>query len=221
MKPDFPKPAKPSPTSTLLKEQRADTPPIRSNEDLLEAYAAGDEAAFEDLFMRVGDRLFTFIRRYLGDHHQAEDVYQALCIKVASRAARFERRSSAMTWLYRIARNACLDTLRAEGRRPRISLDGGGRGNGNPVYGHATHPAPNPSAGAEEAELGLAILRAVELLPDEQREVFLLKEEGELSFEEIGLLLDCGKETAKSRMRYALERLRNALGREARLYGLQ
>jgi len=133
-----------------------------------------------------------------------------------------KKKASVVAWLFQIARNACLDALRKEGRRPVVSLDAPGGGEDATTMA-ATVPAdaPAPDARLTREELGARIARAVEDLPEEQREVFLLKEEGELTFEEIGRILGCGKETAKSRMRYALERLRNALGREARLYGLQ
>ena len=67
----------------------------------------------------------------------------------------------------------------------------------------------------------IGVRAALEGLPEPQREVFLRKEEGGLTFEEIGVMLGCGKETAKSRMRYALARLKNALGSEARAWGLE
>lgn len=189
-------------------------------EALLRKYAEGDDAAFEALVGEIGERLFAFVCRYMGDHHRAEDLYQTVLIRVARKAKSYQQRARVTTWIYTIARNACLDALRAESRRPSVSLDQTeerllGVGSG-------ALPADTPPADrtAQAEELGEAIRRAVRKLPDEQREVFLLKEEGELTFEEIAGIVGCNRETAKSRMRYALERLRNALKREARQHGL-
>jgi RNA polymerase sigma-70 factor, ECF subfamily len=206
-----------SPASIYEKIQDAAEAVDHNPDQLLQAYLGGNDAAFEELFRQVGSPLFNYICRYLGDYFQAEDVYQNLCIKVATQAGRFERRSSVTTWLYQIARNACVDKLRSEGRKARVFYESEGRTDG----GASSSRNADPGNRVEQAELTLAITRAVENLPEEQREVFLLKEEGGRTFEEIGSILGCGKETAKSRMRYALERLRNSLGREARLYGLQ
>jgi RNA polymerase sigma-70 factor (ECF subfamily) len=181
---------------------------------------AGDESAFEALFQEMGERLFAFILRYLGDHHRAEDVYQAVLVKVACKAATFQAHAKATTWIFQIARNTCLDELRAENRRPKVLSSepelSQGLG-GSPLPGEA----PEPAEELIHKELGSRIEQAIQSLPDEQREVFLLKEEGGLTFEEISAVTDCGRETCKSRMRYALERLRNGLTREAKQYGLQ
>lgn len=193
---------------------------LATPEELLSAYVNGHEVAFSILVERLGGRLFGFLVRYLGDHHLAEDVYQTVLIKLARHAPSFDRRAKLTTWLYQIARNACIDALR---RKPRVRTvplevdpeEEGPEARGLPAAGST------PAEDAARRELGRRILQAVDGLPEEQREVFLLKEEGDLTFEEIGDLLGCGKETAKSRMRYALRRLQNALGAEARLFGVE
>lgn len=192
-----------------------------SHENLLESYVNGDEKAFERLFEIIGVRLFAFIMRYIGNFSQAEDVYQNVCIKVAMKAGTYSRKASAMAWIFQIARNTCIDVIRTKGRTPKVSIDGSAsRQEDAAVIELEDKKTADPSDGPVRLELAKAIAAAVEKLPDEQREVFLLKEEGELSFEEISKIVGCGKETAKSRMRYALERLRNSLGQEARNYGL-
>jgi RNA polymerase sigma-70 factor (ECF subfamily) len=192
----------------------------RALADLITAFAVGDESAFEELCDRAGPRLIAFTRRMMGDAHHAEDVFQTVLVKVARNAASYQKRAPAMAWLFRIARNACLDELRRVSRRPVVELERGPPDEESNWQERIAGGEEEPSAPLEAAELGARIAEAVQQLPDEQREVFLLKEEGDLSFEEIGEILHCNKETAKSRMRYALERLRNALGREARTYGL-
>lgn len=191
-----------------------------TDEELLARYVEGDEAAFGHLVERIGDRLFGFIRRFLSNHHLAEDVYQAVLVKVATHAASFDGRARVTTWVYQIARNACLDAVRSRSRRHLVSLDAGrDDGDGSLLEARIVEDLP-PEEALTVEELGRRIADAVEALPAEQKEVFLLREDADLSFDQIGKVLGCGKETAKSRMRYALKRLRNALGAEARLYGL-
>jgi len=179
--------------------------------DLLAAYAAGRESAFEELVDQAGGRLYAFLERLLGDVYLAEDVYQTVLFRVALRAETFDRRARFMTWLYRIARNAAIDALRRQANTTALSAD------------ERADSGPSPDAACEEADerdiLERKVREALARLPEAQREAFLLKEEAGLSFEAIGDLVGCGSETAKSRYRYALERLRTALRPEARQYG--
>ncbi len=191
-----------------------------SPEDLLDRFVQGEDEAFTLLVERVGARLYGFLCRFLGDRHKAEDAYQTVLIKVAKHAHAYDRRARLTTWLYRIARNACVDRVRRDARTPTQSLDAGDDEKGPSGSDAVAAADPAPGAKLEAEELGACIAEAVAELPEEQREVFLLKEDGELTFDEIGELLGCGKETAKSRMRYALRRLQNALGKQGRLYGL-
>ncbi|MBN1256479.1 MAG: sigma-70 family RNA polymerase sigma factor [Planctomycetes bacterium] len=214
-------PDNPSAASTLAENAEEEIRQERSEEDLLAAYVEGDESAFEELLARVGGMLYVFIRRMMGEDTRAEDVYQDVLIKIATRAHYYHSHSKLKPWLFQIARNACIDSLRRESRRTVVSLDSIDEDQITPGVGkHPPGKQEAPDAKVMREELSAAILRVVQALPDEQREVFLLKEEGGLTFRQISRILGCEKETAKSRMRYALERLRNALGREARNYGL-
>jgi RNA polymerase sigma-70 factor (ECF subfamily) len=187
---------------------------VKSADELLNEYISGNTSAFEKMFELIGAKLFSFICRYTLNPHRAEDIYQDVCIKVACKAGEFSG-GNASAWIFRIARNACIDVIRYEARRPAVSLDREIEA-GRQVEGKSEEPSEDVA----KEELLRLIMSAVEKLPDEQREVFLLKEEGGLTFAEIADIVGCGRETAKSRMRYALERLRNALGREASNYGL-
>ncbi|MDR0363322.1 MAG: sigma-70 family RNA polymerase sigma factor [Planctomycetota bacterium] len=178
-------------------------------ERLLEQYLAGDTAAFESLVGMYQERLYCFLERLTGDSHLAEDVFQTTFVKVADRAADFDRRAAFSTWLFRIARNSAIDEMRR--RRRKLQFVDAGTDDWREKGGE--DKSPTPLERLEGAELQDLVRRALAEIPEMQREVFLLKEEAELGFQEIGDLLGCGRETAKSRFRLAVEKLRGALNR--------
>lgn len=190
---------------------RSETTPAHPDvpERLLERYIAGDAAAFEALVELYEEKLFAFIAGMTGDSHLAEDVFQMTFIKVAKKAAAFDGRSSFSTWLFRIARNAALDEIRKRRRDHRLS---------DPEMGgldNASDPAAvSPLDRLTMAEAGERVREALAKLPEAQRDAFLLKEEADLDFGEIGNILGCGRETAKSRFRLAVGKLRELLGTE-------
>lgn len=178
-------------------------------ERLLERFLAGDGDAFERLVERYEARLYGFIERMIGDGHTAEDVFQQTFVKVALNAAAFDGRASFSTWLFRIARNTALDELRRRSRDRIVYSPGGADLDDRPDRTVGT-----PLEKMTREEMAAEIREALEAIPFEQREAFLLKEEGELDFAEIGEVLGCGRETAKSRFRLAVGKLRQALGVE-------
>lgn len=191
-------------------------------EELLEQYRQGCEVSFEALITLLGGRLYGFLCRFIGDAHLAEDVYQNVLLKIALHAEDYDGRARLQTWIYQIARNAAVDALRVR-KRQRESVGGVVAEESGEVLSALTTVMSRELPPLEQLtveELGKRIGLAVEGLPQEQREVFLLREQADLTFEEIGQLLGCGKETAKSRMRYSMRNLQAALGAEARLYGL-
>lgn len=183
-------------------------PPVRAGEPerLLAAYLAGDGDAFTALVGLYEERLFAFIERMTGDPHLAEDIFQQTFLKVAEKASRYDGSASFSTWLFRIARNGALDELRRRGRRRNAESGASGLENLPDASG------PTPFESAARKELAARVRIALAELPEPQREAFLLKEEAELGFEEIGDILGCGKETAKSRFRLAVGKLRRSLG---------
>lgn len=178
-------------------------------EQLLERYLAGDETAFAALVRLYEEKLYVFLQRLVGDPHLAEDIFQIAFFKVAEKAAAFDRRASFSTWLFRIARNAAVDELRKRRRTPaRLDLD---RSEWSDLADPVSRQPLDEMARSEQAG---QVLQALAALPEVQREAFLLKEEAELSFDEIGAVLACGRETAKSRFRLAVGKIRAALARK-------
>lgn len=180
-----------------------------SDEALLARYARGEARAMDALVRRHGGAVYGFVRRFLGEHDpQVDDVTQEVWLRVLRAHGSFDGRSRFTTWLFTITRNTSTDALRRRLRRPAPS-----------VAPEVAESVPDPGPGAEERaarrELTARVQRAVGELPEEQREVFLLREQTDLTFEEIARVLELPRETVKSRMRYALERLRRSLRHQA------
>jgi RNA polymerase sigma-70 factor (ECF subfamily) len=184
-----------------------------SDESLMLRYRDGDVRAFELLVTRHRKALFNFILRFVRDTAQAEDVTQETFLRLVKGADAYERQAKFTTWLYTIARNLCVDASRRGKHRKAASLDAPLGDDEN--AGSLLDLLPDGSAGvdrqAQSRELGLRLRQAIEALPDEQREIFLLREVADLQFNEIANVVGCPENTVKSRMRYALEKLREAL----------
>ena len=182
-----------------------------SDEELLRAYRDGDSAAFKTLFGRYRVPLFNFLLRRVRDRGRAEELYQDSWTKVIERSAEFRGDSQFSTWLYTIARNACIDHQRKMKFRGHASLDETQRGANQPMVERVANPGLGPDQLASGQALRERIRIAVEELPEEQREVFLLRQLQGLGFKEVAEVVGVPVNTVKSRMRYALERLQLGL----------
>jgi RNA polymerase sigma-70 factor (ECF subfamily) len=184
-----------------------------SDESLMLRYRDGDVRAFELLVTRHRKALFNFILRFVRDTAAAEDVTQETFLRLVKGADAYERQAKFTTWLYTIARNLCVDAARRGKHRKAASLDAPlGDEDGSVSL---LDLVPDSGAGvdrqAQSRELAVRLRQAIESLPDEQREIFLLREVADLQFNEIAKVIGCPENTVKSRMRYALEKLREAL----------
>jgi len=184
----------------------------RSDEELLWAYVEGDAGAFESLFVRYRTPLFNFLLRRVGDRGRAEEIYQDTWTKVIERCDDFRGDAKFSTWLYTIARNGCIDHQRKMKFRRHASLDETERGAVHPKVERVANPGPSTDDLAGGAALRDRIGNAVAELPEDQREVFLLRQLQGLGFKEIAEVVGVPVNTVKSRMRYALERLQQGLG---------
>ncbi len=171
------------------------------------AYRDGDAAAFETLYGRWRGRLYRFLAHQARE--EADELFQDVWMKVVGARAHYEVAARFSTWLFRIARNRLVDHYRARGRAI-VEL------HADPDDDPAERlPAPAeaaPTALLERREAARRILDCLAALPAPQREAFLMAEEGGLTLEEIANAAGVGRETAKSRLRYALQRLRRCLG---------
>ncbi len=186
-----------------------------SDEALMVRYQRGDKGAFTALVRRHQTALYNFAFRQLRVQSAAEDVVQEAFVRVVLNAADFKHEARFTTWVYTITRNLCIDQLRKRALRRHASLDDSRSGDGEeggPTLGEQTADSrASVERDATGSELKERIVRALDTLPDEQREVFLLREVGGLPFKEIAEVTGIPENTVKSRMRYALERLQEAL----------
>ena len=191
-----------------------------TDETLMAAFKQGDASAFSELVTRHEKPLWNFLRRYVRDPAVAEDLMQESLLRVLRGAGEWHPTAKFSTWLYTIARNLCVDHARRMVHRTTTSLDGAvpgtgtGDGAGRAPSRRIDH-VPGGDRGGEanvlSRETGTRIEAAIGTLPDEQREVFLMREVMDMPFAEIAEAVGASVPTVKSRMRYALVRLREAL----------
>ena len=164
------------------------------------AYGRGDAGAFETLYKRHRGALYRFVLRAIKHRSSAEELFQEAWIRVIEARSRYTPQARFTTWLYTIAHNLLVDHWRKKGlslvqleQEPGIA-------------------APDDPARRAEARQSIErLLRAIEALPAAQREAFLLHEEAGLSVAEIAAVTGAGEEAAKSRLRYAMSKLRAAV----------
>jgi RNA polymerase sigma-70 factor (ECF subfamily) len=176
--------------------------------ELMLRYARGDLRAFETLYQRHRGGLYRYLSRHTRNPESANDLFQEVWSKVIASRERYEPRAKFQTFLYRIAHNCFVDYCRRSTVRAEVSGDA-------QDDWHGSLPAPEderPDSRAEHAQTVARYKAALADLPGEQRDVFLLYEESGLSLEEIAAITAVGPETAKSRLRYAVSKLRHALG---------
>lgn len=177
-------------------------------------YTQGEEAAFEILVSRYTRPLFGFLRRYLVRADRAEDVFQDVFYEVIRAKKSYRPGSRFAAWLFRIGRNRAVDRLRRNGLREMESLDRPSNPQSDerePGVAVTVAANPDPENLVQERELGEALEAALASLPADQREVLWLKEKSGLSLTEIAEITGVSENTVKSRLRYALEKMRIAL----------
>jgi len=180
----------------------------RSDAELLFAFRKRDAAAFAILVSRYQGQLHGYLRAMTGSPADADDLFQETWLRVVRNPGSF-RGGAFNAWLWRIARNLLIDRLRR--RKPVVSLDDATTG-GSAFLDLTPAAGQLPAEDAEAAELGRQIAAAVGRLPPDQRDVFLLRTQGGLSFAAIAKLRKVPLNTALGRMHYAIQRLREDLG---------
>jgi RNA polymerase sigma factor (sigma-70 family) len=182
---------------------------MRPDEALMLAYRDGEAGAFDILYSRNRGKLFRYLARQVP--HCADELFQDIWMRVIGARDGYTVSAKFSTWLFRIAHNRLMDHFRAQGRSIIEFAEPQGDDDDCPALDPPASASAQPDAMLARKALAQQILAALDELPAAQRETFLLAEEGGLSLEEIAVATGVGKETAKSRLRYALERLRRTL----------
>ena len=179
-----------------------------TDEELMLRYSQGEARAFESLYERHKASLYRYLLRLCRDRTATDDVFQEVWGRVIRNRKRYQVRAKFATFLYRIAHNCAMDQFRQRVRRRDDQSE--------PVENRAESLSAPMTARPDHQLAGeqfrAAFQQALDRLPDEQRAVFVLYEESGLSLEEIGEITGVGMETAKSRLRYAVGKLRKHLG---------
>ncbi|WP_244294955.1 RNA polymerase sigma factor [Pseudomonas helmanticensis] len=186
----------------------ADSSTASSDEALLAQYREGDGAAFEILYARHRQGLYRFLLGLSGKPELADEVFQETWLSLIRSSSQPQGRAIFRTWLYQIARNRLIDHWRKHGARQPL---------------HDSYDEQNHAVGddANDPEQLLTLSRdsqrlesALQTLPADQREVFLLRAHGDLDLAQIASLTEAPLETVKSRLRYAQQKLRRLLAEE-------
>lgn len=195
------------------RERKATRPAVVqevADEALMTAYGRGDSHAFRALYLRYHEKLHRYLLRLASHADEAEEVFQEVWISIIRGRERYEPRAPFAAWLFSIAHRRATDRWRELGRH---APDAHHRADGDADAWEELLPpvtlTPERSSGNEA--LGQALLDAIQQLPLPQREAFLMKAEGDLSLEDIATATGVSRETVKSRLRYAQNRLRAAL----------
>lgn len=178
-----------------------------TDEMLMLRYREGDVDAFDSLFSRHNGGIYRFFLRQRQTLAHAEELAQDVWMRVIQAADGYEVTARFTTWIYRIAHNRLIDHVRGVKARPEDAYD-------ELPETIAALGIPEfewPENLHERRQVLERLARAVAELPPDQAEAFLLKEEAELTLEEIAAVTGVGRETVKSRLRYAVARLRGAL----------
>ena len=181
-----------------------DAAALPTDESLMLAWAGGELRAFETLYARHRSRLYSFLLRQLRDAALADEMFQDVWQRVIAARAGWQPDAAFTTWLFRIAHNRLNDHWRAARHRPPAPGDADERV-------ARMSDTRTPESQLSEFEERRRLQLAMEPLPDEQREVLQLRLEQELSLEEIAQITGVGRETVKSRLRYAMDKLRAGL----------
>jgi len=186
------------------------TPPLpqhdATDEALMQSFARGQSSAFEQLYDRHETGIWRFVFRSVQNQAVADDLVQELWFAVARTAASYKPTAKFKTWLFTMARNRVIDHVRTAKNHASIDAE---NDDGESMFSDlAAESRLGPLRQVSSQEQARALLSAIEQLPEDQREAFLMQAEGDMSVEQIAAATGVSFETAKSRLRYARSKLK-------------
>jgi RNA polymerase sigma-70 factor (ECF subfamily) len=176
--------------------------------ELVQAFMDGDALAFEKLFEKNKSRIFTSIYLIVKDHYLAEDIFQEVFIKVIEKikAGSYSNEGRFLAWTMRIAHNLCMDHFRKINRRPTIKTS-----DNIDLFDTLDFAEDNRETTIIRTEIHDRVKKEIDKLPEDQREIIILRHYANLSFREIAELTNTSINTALGRMRYGLMNLRKVI----------
>lgn len=179
-----------------------------TDQQLVHLFKDGEAEAMETLVLRHKDKLFTSIFLLVKDKFLAEDLFQDMFIKVIDtiRGNRYTEEGKFLPWAMRIAHNLCVDHFRRVKRTPTIKTS-----DNHDIFEVLNFSNENAEEKMMKNQSYDRIRRMLDLLPEEQREVIILRHYADLSFKEIASLTNCSINTALGRMRYGLINMRKMM----------
>ena len=178
-----------------------------TDEELMLAYRDGDAHAFEQLYLKHKGGLYRYFLRKCGNASIAEELFQDVWMKLINAREHYEVKAKFSTWLYQLAHNHFIDHY----RKHSISASMNQNFQDDELENIPAGNNQQPEQQAEFQQQMETMLQLISELPDEQREAFLLREEAGMSLAEIAEVTGVNIETAKSRLRYAVNRLRKGM----------
>jgi len=179
-----------------------------SDQELVNLYLGGDSAAFSTLVLRYKSKLYTSIYLLLKDKYLAEDMFQDVFIRVIDKLKKglYKEEGKFLPWIMRIAHNMCLDYFRKVKRLPAMKMS-----DDSDFFEQLDISAPGSDSRMMAAETTNQVREILDMLPDEQREIIILRHYADLTFKEIAALKHISINTALGRMRYGLINLRKTI----------
>ena len=176
--------------------------------DLIRSFQAGDTEAFDVLVTRYKDRIYSSILFFVKDTYLAEDLFQDVFIKIIDtlKKKRYTEEGKFLPWALRIAHNLCVDYFRKVKRTPAIKTS-----DDQDIFEVINVSQEAPDQKLMRGESHDKVRRMLDLLPEEQREIIVLRHYANLSFKEIAEITNCSINTALGRMRYGLINLRKMM----------
>jgi RNA polymerase sigma factor (sigma-70 family) len=180
----------------------------KTDHELIHSFRDGDLQALEALVIRHKDKLYTSILFLVKDKYLAEDIFQDVLIKIIDtiRGGRYTEEGKFLPWAMRIAHNLCVDHFRKVKRTPAIKTS-----DDRDIFEVINFTEDGADVKIMKRQSHDRVRRMLDLLPEDQREVIILRHYADLSFKEIASLTNCSINTALGRMRYGLINLRKMM----------
>src|SRR6478609_1156206 len=180
----------------------------KTDHELIHLFRDGNLDALEALVLRHKDKLYTSILFLVKDKYLAEDIFQDVFIRIIDtmRGGRYTEEGKFLPWAMRIAHNLCVDHFRKVKRTPAIKTS-----DDRDIFEVLNFTEDSAETKMMKRQSHDRVRRMLDLLPEDQREVIILRHYAELSFKEIAALTNCSINTALGRMRYGLINLRKMM----------